>query len=127
IARPRTGICPAGKRLRIPDPAPTNAPFLAAAQINEAYIRSGSVLTVGTVQLKFQPYEERIEILPSDKDSLGELVGGSLRMREIFGLIERIAPTEATVLIEGETGTGKDLVARTIHNLSRRNAGRFLV
>ena len=40
-------------------------------------------------------------------------------MREIFGLVERIAPTEATVLIEGETGTGKDMVARTIHELSR--------
>src|SRR5207249_11633425 len=85
----------------------TNGTFLDGAEIREAYIRAGSVISVGTVQLKFQPYEERIEILPSDKDSLGELVGGSLRMREIFGLIERIAPTEATVLIEGETGTGE--------------------
>src|SRR3954447_6839731 len=105
----------------------TNGTFLDGAEIREAYIRAGSVITVGTVQLKFQPYEERIEILPSDKDSLGELVGGSLRMREIFGLIERIAPTEATVLIEGETGTGKDLVARTIHALSRRKGGPFIV
>src|SRR4029078_7657493 len=99
----------------------TNGTFLDGAEIREAYLRAGSVITVGTVQLKFQPYEERIEILPSEKDSLGELVGGSLRMREIFGLIERIAPTEATVLIEGETGTGKDLVARTIHDFSRRH------
>src|SRR5689334_7665024 len=73
----------------------TNGTFLDGAEIREAYIRAGSVITVGTVQLKFQPYEERIEILPSDKDSLGELVGRSLRMREIYGLIERIAPTEA--------------------------------
>jgi transcriptional regulator with GAF, ATPase, and Fis domain len=105
----------------------TNGTFLDGAEIREAYIRAGSVITVGTVQLKFQPYEERIEILPSDKDSLGELVGSSLRMREIYGLIERIAPTEATVLIEGETGTGKDLVARTIHGLSRRKSGPFIV
>src|SRR6478609_9433557 len=105
----------------------TNGTFLDGAEIREAYIRAGSVITVGTVQLKFQPYEERIEILPSDKDSLGELVGGSLRMREIFGLIERIAPTEATVLIEGETGTGKDLVARTIHGLSRKKGGPFVI
>jgi DNA-binding NtrC family response regulator len=82
---------------------------------------------VGTVQIKITPFEERIEILPSDKDTLGELVGGSLRMREIYGLIERIAPTDATVLIEGETGTGKDLLARTIHALSRRGKSPFVV
>ncbi len=109
------------------DLSSTNGTFLDGAEIREAYIRAGSVITVGTVQLKFQPYEERIEILPSDKDQLGEMVGGSLRMREIYGLIERIAPTEATVLIEGETGTGKDLVARTLHNMSRRKNGPFIV
>jgi transcriptional regulator with GAF, ATPase, and Fis domain len=105
----------------------TNGTFLDGAEIREAYIRAGSVITVGTVQLRFQPFEERIEILPSEKESLGELQGGSLRMREIFGLVERIAPTEATVLLEGETGTGKDLAARTIHALSRRKAGPFIV
>ncbi|MFI5289488.1 MAG: sigma 54-interacting transcriptional regulator, partial [Polyangia bacterium] len=105
----------------------TNGTFLDGAEIREAYIRAGSVITVGTVQLKFQPFEERIEILPSEKEQLGELVGSSLKMREIFGLIERIAPTEATVLIEGETGTGKDLAARTIHALSKRKAAPFVV
>jgi DNA-binding NtrC family response regulator len=105
----------------------TNGTFLDGAEIREAYIRAGSVITVGTVQLKFQPFEERIEILPSDKESLGEMVGSSLRMREIFGLIERIGPTEATVLIEGETGTGKDLVARTVHDQSRRKDKPFII
>jgi DNA-binding NtrC family response regulator len=105
----------------------TNGTFLDGAEIKEAYVRSGSVITIGAVQLKFQPFEERIEILPSDKEALGELVGSSLKMREIFGLIERIAPTEATVLIEGETGTGKDLVARTIHDLSRRKDKPFVI
>jgi DNA-binding NtrC family response regulator len=105
----------------------TNGTFLDGAEIREAYIRAGSVITVGTVQLKFQPFEERIEILPSDHERLGELVGKSLKMREIFGLVERIAATEATVLIEGETGTGKDLVARTLHSLSKRKNQPFIV
>ena len=52
------------------------------------------------------------------------MVGKSPAMREIFGLIERIAPTDATVLIEGETGTGKDMIARTLHQLSPRADGR---
>jgi transcriptional regulator with GAF, ATPase, and Fis domain len=105
----------------------TNGTFLDGAEIKEAYIRSGSVISAGAAQLKFQPFEERIEILPSDRESLGEMVGKSTRMREIYGLIERIAPTDATVLIDGETGTGKDLVARTIHGLSRRKGGPFIV
>jgi transcriptional regulator with GAF, ATPase, and Fis domain len=105
----------------------TNGTFLDGAEIREAYIRAGSIITVGTVQLKFQPFEERIEILPSDKEALGELVGRSLKMREIFGLVERIAPSEATVLVEGETGTGKDLVARTVHDLSKRRDKPFVI
>ncbi len=47
-------------------------------------------------------------------------------MREMFGLIERIAPTEATLLVEGEAGTGKDAVARTIHAHSKRQGGPFV-
>ncbi|MCC6749591.1 MAG: sigma 54-interacting transcriptional regulator [Deltaproteobacteria bacterium] len=105
----------------------TNGTFLDGAEVREAYVRAGSVVTVGTVQVKFQPFEERIEILPSEHERLGAMVGRSLAMREIFGLLERVAPTEATVLIEGETGTGKDLVARTVHTLSRRREGPFVV
>jgi transcriptional regulator with GAF, ATPase, and Fis domain len=105
----------------------TNGTFLDGAEVREAYVRAGSVVTVGTVQIKFQPFEERIEILPSEAERLDGLVGRSLPMREIFGLLERVSPTEATVLLEGETGTGKDLVARTIHALSRRREGPFIV
>jgi DNA-binding NtrC family response regulator len=105
----------------------TNGTFLDGAEIKEAYIRAGAVISAGAAELKFSPFEERIEILPSEKEELGPMVGRSTRMREIFGLIERIAPTDATVLIEGETGTGKDMIARTLHDLSRRHRGPFIV
>ncbi|MBK9031725.1 MAG: sigma 54-dependent Fis family transcriptional regulator [Myxococcales bacterium] len=105
----------------------TNGTFLDGAEIKEAYLRAGSVVAAGAVELKFTPFEERIEILPSERETLGEMVGKSTAMREIFGLIERIAPTDATVLIEGETGTGKDMIARTLHLLSPRHAGPFVV
>jgi len=105
----------------------TNGTFLDGAEIKEAYIRAGSVVGAGAVELKFTPFEERIEILPSEQEVLGEMVGRSTAMREIFGLIERIAPTDATVLIEGETGTGKDMVARTLHQLSKRRDAPFIV
>ncbi|MGE5182724.1 MAG: sigma 54-interacting transcriptional regulator [Acidobacteriota bacterium] len=105
----------------------TNGTFLDSAEVKEAYLRAGSVIKAGEVELKFTPFEERIEILPSEKEALGEMVGKSPAMREIFGLVERIAPTDATVLIEGETGTGKDMIARTLHQLSPRGDKPFIV
>ena len=56
----------------------------------------------------------------------GPLVGGSAPMQRVYDLVARVAPTEATVLITGETGTGKELVAQTIHALSRRSKEPFL-
>ncbi|MBA3819974.1 MAG: sigma 54-dependent Fis family transcriptional regulator [Deltaproteobacteria bacterium] len=105
----------------------TNGTFLDGAEVKEAYLRAGSVIRAGSCELKFTPFEERIEILPSDKEQLGEMVGTSPAMREIFGLVEKIAPTDATVLIEGETGTGKDMIARTLHQLSPRGGAPFIV
>src|SRR5213594_959723 len=61
-----------------------------------------------------------------DAGSLGTLVGPSKKMQEIFHLIEMVAPSTASVLITGASGTGKELVARTIHDLSPRRNKPFL-
>jgi DNA-binding NtrC family response regulator len=57
---------------------------------------------------------------------LGNLVGNSPPMQELFSLIRQVAPSTAAVLITGESGTGKEMVAREIHRLSRRAAGPFV-
>src|SRR6202142_3778137 len=61
-----------------------------------------------------------------DKGALGPLVGSSAPMQEIFHLIEQVAPSTASVLITGASGTGKELVARTIHELSPRRNKPFV-
>ena len=127
VSRVHCEIVRDAKGYLLRDLGSTNGTFLDGAEIREAYIRSGSVIAAGAAELKFTPFEERIEILPSEKERLGPMVARSMQMREIFGLIERIAPTDATVLIEGETGTGKDMIARTLHQLSRRAEGSFIV
>jgi transcriptional regulator with GAF, ATPase, and Fis domain len=127
VSRVHFEIARDAKGYLVRDMKSTNGTFLDGAEVKEAYLRAGSVIGLGACELKFTPFEERIEILPSEKESLGEMVGKSAAMREIFGLVEKIAPTDATVLIEGETGTGKDMIARTLHQLSPRRAAPFIV
>jgi DNA-binding NtrC family response regulator len=69
---------------------------------------------------------ERLHSQLSYQGILGDLVGDSPCMKEIFSMIRQVAPTTASVLISGESGTGKELVARAIHNLSSRNGGPFV-
>ena len=109
---------PKGYLLR--DMGSTNGTLLDGAEIKEAWLKPGAVITIGKVELKVRPFSERIEMLPSEADRFGEVVGSGVRMREIFGLLERLGPTDATVLIGGETGTGKDVLARAIHGSSPR-------
>jgi len=62
----------------------------------------------------------------SQQEKFGEIVGSNPRMRQIYSLIERIAPTGSTVLIQGDSGTGKELIAQTIHQRSLRNRKPFV-
>ncbi len=105
----------------------TNGTMLDGAEIKEAWLKPGAVITVGKVELKVRPFSERIELLPSDRTRYGEATGQSIAMRQVFGLLERLGPTDATVLIGGETGTGKDVLARSIHAESPRAKRPFIV
>jgi len=84
-------------------------------QMLQAVKRAEQALTASEAE------EEEAEELPET-----ELVGSSPAMVEVYKIISRVAPTDATVLVEGETGTGKELVARMIHAQSPRAAHPFV-
>ena len=105
----------------------TNGTLLDGVRVREAYLLPGSVISLGQTEISFSPLEERIEILKSNRDRFGELIGTSPSMQEVYGILERIAPTDVTVLLDGETGTGKELAARAIHSNGRKSAGPFVV
>ena len=111
----------------ITDNESTNGTFVNRVRIREAYLRPGCVLSVGKTDLRFHTVDEEVEIQPSTQESFGNIVGKSIRIREVFGILEKIAPTGVTVVIEGETGTGKEVVANTIHAHSTRSDKPFIV
>src|ERR1700722_15308066 len=59
-------------------------------------------------------------------NGLAGIIGSSAAIRQALRLVGIVAPTDSTVLIEGETGTGKELIAEAIHKCSARSAGRFV-
>src|SRR5262249_40610420 len=101
--------------------------FVNKVRIREAFLKPGSLVSVGQSQLRFNAREEEVEIVPSRSDHCAGLIGGNARMREIYSIIEKIAPTATTVVIDGDTRTGKEVVAQAIHSLSPRARSDFVV
>jgi len=116
-----------GDGLFVKDLGSTNGTRIAGSKITEALAPPGSVLRVGEVEVVVRANPQRLDVLPSKESRFGPAMGESLAMRSVFGMLERIAPTDGTVLLEGETGTGKDVLARAIHLASPRAKQSFVV
>jgi DNA-binding NtrC family response regulator len=127
VSRHHCELTRTGSGVRVRDLGSTNGTKVGGARVSEAILQSGAVLKVGEVELALRPSVRSVEVLPSDKKWFGAAIGQSLSMRTIFGVLERIARTEATVLLEGETGTGKDVLARALWTESARAQGPFVV
>ncbi|MDP2313323.1 MAG: sigma 54-interacting transcriptional regulator [Pseudomonadota bacterium] len=105
----------------------TNGTFVGAVRVKEVYLAPDTRFRCGKTDLIYSPADEIIDVVPSQNDRFEGLVGRGLAMREVFGILERVAPTDLTVLVTGETGTGKELVSRATHNRSNRKNRPFVV
>ena len=90
------------------------------------YNKLKSTLEAAQRELALRRKSQQIESQLDQPGALGELVGSSRTMLEVYELIQTVSATDAAVLITGESGTGKEIVARTIHQLSARRAGPFI-
>ena len=127
VSRYHAKIVEDDRNYTLVDLGSTNGTFVNKVRVREAYLHPGSVIHVGKSEIRFHPVEEKVEIEPSAADRFGGLIGRDVKMREIFGILEKIAPSGVTVVVEGETGTGKEVVARALHDVSPRRAGPFMV
>jgi len=116
-----------GDAIRVIDNQSRNGTQLDGVRILDAFARPDAVLVIGSTSLRLRMLDASIEVPLSINDRFGNMVGRSVPMRRLFGLLERIAPTDMSVLVEGETGTGKELVAEGLHLQSRRAEKPFVV
>src|ERR1700722_1701050 len=112
--------------VRVRDLGSRNGTFLGGTRIGEVYLLKPTQILCGDTVLEFAPTAaEQVDV--PDVAEFGPLVGSSAGMRAVFERLRKTAPTELTVLITGETGTGKELVAQAIHEASPRAHKPFVV
>jgi DNA-binding NtrC family response regulator len=113
-------------RFTVRDLGSTNGTWYEGSRVSDVTVPAGTTLLVGRTALRIEPEAQPLDLPPSQARRFGELVGASLAIREVFAVLERVAGSDATVLVEGETGTGKELVARALHDASPRRRGPFI-
>jgi DNA-binding NtrC family response regulator len=115
----------AGFRLRVTDLGSTNGTYVDRVKVVEAELEGEEIVRLGSTALRVERRDGGP--VPPVSDGFGRLVGGSVAMRRLYPLCERLAATPVPVVIEGETGTGKEVLAESLHEAGPRRNGPFVV
>jgi len=115
-----------GNTIIIRDCGSTNGTLIDGVRVREAEIPPGTLVRIGGSAFRVELGEEPAFVEVSGRTHFGELVGASVEMRRVYAILERLALTDATVLVQGETGTGKDVLARSLHAASPRAQQPFV-
>jgi DNA-binding NtrC family response regulator len=111
--------------IRVADCGSTNGTRLGNARIERAMVEPGTTLALGRTSLRVEAADRSVvELHPAE--ALGQIRGRSRVMRRLMAQLEKLAASEASVLLVGESGTGKELVARALHDGGARASGPFV-
>ena len=106
----------------------TNGTKHGGVRINSIVLSAAARLRLGKhTEMDVEPVDTNVEIGEWHGDRFGDVLGTTTPMRRLFALLGKAAPTEATILLQGETGTGKEAIAEAVHKLSKRSRGPFIV
>jgi len=126
VSRKHAALSTSETQLLIRDLGSRNGTFVAGTKVVEASLTPGAVVKIGRTCLALHPTWFRRAVEPSKARRFGQLYGTSLAMREVFAVLERASRSDVNVLIEGETGTGKEVAARSLHLASERSRRPFV-
>lgn len=126
VSRRHCHLIQDGDGLMLQDAGSTNGTFVDGVRIDRTRLATKGSFTMGKTIISFRQSRVQEAIEASSRFRMGNVIGKSRAMREIFSLIERIAPSSATIAISGESGTGKELIARLLHEQSHRRRGPFV-
>jgi len=125
VSREHVAIRAGAHGWTVSDTGSTNGTFIDELRVERVTVDADTLLRIGKSTLRLEPLAESVEQEISPRARFGRMLGVSSAMRETFALLERVAATDLTVLVEGETGTGKELAAEGLHEQSGR-AGAFV-
>ncbi|HSN27462.1 MAG TPA: FHA domain-containing protein, partial [Kofleriaceae bacterium] len=120
VSRRHCSIAPSAHGFTITDLGSKNGTVIDGVAVQKVIAPPGVALRIGKTLIQVLPADEVVDIPPSQNDHSGGLYGGSIAMRQVFAILERAARSTAPVLLLGESGSGKELMARGIHDASPR-------
>jgi DNA-binding NtrC family response regulator len=127
VSRRHLALEPAGQRLRISDLRSTNGTWVDGVAVIEGYLRGGEIVRIGATTMRVDAAGAGATVTAVPAMGFGALVGVSTEMRRLYPLCERLAASTVPVVIEGETGTGKEVLAESLHDLGPRAEHAFVV
>ncbi|MBX3228232.1 MAG: sigma 54-dependent Fis family transcriptional regulator [Labilithrix sp.] len=126
VSRVHLEVVASATSVTLRDLGSTNGTFIGETRVRDVDVAPGTVVRCGASAFRVDAASEPTFLAISARTSFGELVGASLPMRQVYTVLERVAASDTTLLVQGETGTGKDVVARSVHAQSPRARGPFV-
>jgi DNA-binding NtrC family response regulator len=127
VSRRHLSLSPDGSLLRLRDLSSRNGTKVSGVQVGEVWLTGGETIDLGDTALRVVNTGATSELGTRAESRFGRLIGQSVVMQRLYAWGERAAVSQEPLVIEGEPGTGKDLLAEAIHEAGTRGTGPFVV
>ena len=127
VSRCHCEISVRNERYYVRDLDSTNGTSVNGTSVVEAILSPGARVRIGDTEIVFEPKKKWERVSDTEIDHFGELYGAAKIMRSVFAMLAKVAATDLSCILVGETGTGKELAARALHTNSARATRPFVV